>query len=58
MQKKKIVPLKERLLAAVNKVLRAHKADLNKKIEKVVNKSINRIVKKMDKQIEKTLKQQ
>ena len=49
-------PLKEKLIAAVNKVLKDNKSELTEKIDKVVKKSIKRIVKKTDKQIEKTIK--
>lgn len=58
MGKKKIKLLKEKLLAAVNKVLKDNKTELTNKIESVVMKSINRIVKKSDKQFAKALKQQ
>jgi len=57
MKKKKIEPLKEKLLKAVNRVLEDNKYDLTNKIEKVVKKSIKRIVKKTDKQINKVIKQ-
>jgi len=58
MGKKKIKLLKEKLLVAVNKVLKDNKTELTNKIESVVMKSINRIVKKSDKQFTKALKQQ
>lgn len=52
-----IKPLKEKLIAAVHKVLKDNKADLNDKIEKVIKKSIKRIVKRTDKQIKQALQQ-
>lgn len=57
MRKKKIKLLKEKLLAAVKKVLKDNKTEPTKKMEKVVDKSIKRIVKKSDKQFTKALKQ-
>ncbi len=53
MKKKEVTPLKEKLLVAVNKVLKDNKAELTGKIEKVVKKSVKRIVKKTDKQFKK-----
>jgi len=48
--------LKEKLMAAVQKVLNETEAELTVKIQKVVNKAIKKIVKKTDQQIKKTLK--
>lgn len=52
MAKKEIKPLKEKLLTAINRVLKGNKSDLTNKMEKIVKKSIKQIVKKADKQIE------
>lgn len=49
-------PLKEKLIAAVHKVLKDNKAELTEKMQKVVNKFSKKIVKKTDKQIKKALK--
>ena len=57
MKNKQGKPLKEKLLVAVNKVLKDNDAELTDKIEKVVKKSIKRIVKKTDKQTKKALKE-
>ena len=54
MKKKQIKPLKEKLLIAVNKVLKDNNSELTNKIENVVKKSIKRIVKKTDKQNKKS----
>lgn len=43
--------IKEKLKAAVYKVLKDNKYDLSKKIEKAINKSAKKIVKKINKQI-------
>jgi hypothetical protein len=51
-----IKSLKDKLIAAVHKVLNENKAELTFKIEKLVKKSIKRIVKKTDNQIKKALK--
>lgn len=51
MEKIATKPLKEKLLVAVNRVLKTNKLDVTNKVEKVVKKSIKRIVKKTDKQI-------
>jgi len=48
--------LKEKLIAAVNKVLKDNNYDLTKKIDKVINKSTKKIVKKTNKQIKKALR--
>lgn len=48
MKKEQSKALKGKLLAAINKVLRASKADLTDKTQKVVTKSIKRIVQKTD----------
>lgn len=48
--------LKEKLTAAVNKILQDNKSELTNKIEKVVNRSIKKIVRKTDKQIKMQLK--
>ncbi len=55
MEKKKVKPLQQKLLEAVNNVLKDNKSDLTNKIEKVVKKSVKRIVKKTDSQIKKVL---
>ncbi len=65
MKKKEISPKKvkpsvaksltSKLIAAVHKVLKANKAELTNKIEKVVNKSIKKIVKNTDKKIKKEI---
>lgn len=47
--------LKSKLMTAVHKVLKANKAELSAKIEKVINKSINKIVKKTDQEIKKAI---
>lgn len=51
MQKKERKALKEKLTAAVRKVLTTNNAVLTAKIEKAVKKSISRIVKKSEKKI-------
>ena len=48
-------PLKDKLIAAVHKVLIENKSVLTDKIQKVINKSIKKITKKTGKQIEKAL---
>ena len=57
MEKKQILPLKEKLIGAVNRVLKTNKLELTNKIEKVVKKSVKGIVKKTDKQIKAVSKQ-
>ena len=47
--------LKEKMMAAVHKVLKENKSQLTSKIQKVVNKSVKKIVKKTDKQLKKAL---
>lgn len=47
--------LKSKLIEAVHKVFKDNKAELTKKIEKVVNKSIKKIVKKTDKKIKEAI---
>ncbi len=51
MRKKERKLLKEKLTAAVKRVLKSNNALLTSKIEKAVNKSINKIVKKRKKKI-------
>jgi hypothetical protein len=51
MKKKERKVLKEKLTAAVKKVLATNNAILTAKIEKAVKKSINQIVKKSKKKI-------
>ncbi|MCX6188724.1 MAG: hypothetical protein NTW54_03815 [Bacteroidetes bacterium] len=53
MEKKQIKPLKEKLLEAINTVLKNNKSELSQTIEKIVKKSIKKIVKRSDKQIKK-----
>jgi hypothetical protein len=55
MEKKKLIPLKTKLLTAVNKVLKDNKAVLTKNMNKVVRKSVKRIVKKTDKQFKNAI---
>jgi hypothetical protein len=57
MEKIKIKSLKEKLLEAVNRVLKSNKLNVTNKIEKTVKKSIKGIVKKTDKQIKLVAKQ-
>lgn len=57
MEKKERKPLKEKLLEAINKVLKDNKAGFTNKIEKAVKKSIKRIVKKTNNQIKNPVKQ-
>ena len=56
MEKKKLKPLKEKLLESVNKVLKDNKSEFTDKIQKTVNKFVKRIVKKTDKQNKKAIK--
>ncbi len=55
MVKKELKPLKEKLLEAINSVLKGDKSVLTKKIQRVVKKSISRIVKKREIQTKKSL---
>ena len=51
-----VLPLQDKLIAAVEKVLKENKSELTDKIQKVVNKSTKKIMKKIDKHIKKALK--
>ena len=56
MKTKEVKPLKEALLEAVNKVLKANNTDLTRKIDKVVKKFVKQIDKRNNKQIGKVIK--
>ncbi len=55
-QEKVIKPLKDKLLAAVNRVLTNNKSELTNKMEKIVKKSLKPISRKAKKQREKVNK--
>lgn len=55
-QEKVIKPLKDKLLAAVNRVLSNNKSELTNKMEKIVKKSLKPISRKAKKQREKVNK--
>lgn len=54
MKKKEAKPLREKLVEAVNKVLKINAANKNRKMDNVVKKSVKRIVKRSEKQLAKT----
>jgi len=56
MKTKEVKPLKEAMLEAVNKVLKANNTDLTRKIDKVVKKFVKQIDKRNNKQIGKVIK--
>lgn len=56
MKKKEAKPLREKLVEAVNKVLKINAANKNRKMDNVVKKSVKRIVKRSEKQLAKTEK--
>ncbi|WP_028121392.1 hypothetical protein [Epilithonimonas tenax] len=55
-QEKVIKPLKDKLLAAVNRVLTNNRSELTNKMEKIVKKSLKPISRKAKKQREKVNK--